>query len=62
MLCYRAKDDRVIDTVRVLHASHPDVSLIILLDSYDRARAHFFLSEIRRSTFVSSSSRLTFLR
>jgi DNA-binding NarL/FixJ family response regulator len=29
--------DQVIDTVRVLHASHPDVSLILLLDSYDRA-------------------------
>ena len=28
--------DQVIDTLRVLHASHPHVGLILLLDNYDR--------------------------
>jgi two-component system, NarL family, response regulator DegU len=46
--------DRLLETLRVLHVTHPHVNLILLLDSYDRALVVNAMRAGARGLFCSS--------
>jgi len=49
--------DRLLETLRVLHTTHPRVNLILLLDSYDRALVTSAMRAGARGLFYSLTGR-----